>query len=215
MKWSQFLLIDYLFLDKNTCNFCQSEYIYKYGLCRDCYEKLDYVDNKFLLGDYETHAIYFYNEFFKKLIGLYKFERKTEFSRVLSEMVYNYGIEKNLFDVDYILPSPSSKKTLINRGFDHIRMITDDFIDQINPIYLDEFIKIKDTKAQHDLSKEDRSKNLIGAFKLDKDLTGKSVLIIDDLVTTGNTSLEIIKVLEKSNVKDIKILALASERRVL
>ena len=209
------MLIDYLFLDKNTCNFCQSEYIYKCGLCRDCYENLDYVDNKFLLGDYETHAIYFYNEFFKKLIGLYKFERKTEFSRGLSEMVYNYGIEKNLFDVDYILPSPSSKKTLINRGFDHIRMITDDFIDQINPTYLDEFIKIKDTKAQHDLGKEDRTKNLIGAFKLDKDLTGKSVLIIDDLVTTGNTSLEMIRVLERANVKDVKILALASERRVL
>lgn len=215
MKWRKSLLIDYLFLDKNTCNFCQSEYIYKYGLCRDCYEKLDYVDNKFLLGDYECHAIYFYNEFFKKLIGIYKFERRTEFSRILSDIVYDYGMEKNLFDVDYILPSPSSRKTLIYRGFDHIRMITDDFIDKINPIYLDEFKKIKDTKAQHDLGKEDRTKNLIGAFKLDKDLTGKSVLIIDDLVTTGNTSLEMIRVLERANVKDIKILALASEKRVL
>ncbi|WP_311492337.1 phosphoribosyltransferase family protein, partial [uncultured Anaerococcus sp.] len=70
-------------------------------------------------------------------------------------------------------------------------------------------------KAQHDLGKEDRTKNLLGAFKLDKDLTGKSVLIIDDLVTTGNTSLEMIRVLERANVKDIKILALASEKRVL
>ncbi len=130
-------------------------------------------------------------------------------------MVYEYGKRKNLFNVDYILPSPSSRGTLINRGFDHIRMITDDFIDKIKPTYLDDFIKIKDTKAQHDLGKEDRSKNLIGAFKLDKDLTGKSVLIIDDLVTTGNTSLEMIKVLEEANVKEVKILALASERRVL
>ena len=124
-------------------------------------------------------------------------------------------MKKNLFDVDYILPSPSSRVTLINRGFDHIRMITDDFIDKIKPSYLDDFKKIRDTRAQHDLGKEDRSKNLIGAFRLDKDLTGKSVLIIDDLVTTGNTSLEMIKVLEEANVKEVKILALASERRVL
>ncbi len=130
-------------------------------------------------------------------------------------MVYDYGIKKNLFDCDYILPSPSSRKTLINRGFDHIRLITDDFIDKIKPVYLDDFIKVKDTRAQHDLGKEARSTNLIGAFRLDKDLTGKSVLIIDDLVTTGNTSLEMIRVLEQANVKDIKILALASERRVL
>lgn len=215
MKWSLFLLIDYLFLDQNTCTFCQSEYIYKYGLCRDCYDRLDYVDNKFLIGDYECYSIYFYDEFLKKLIGLYKFERRTEFSRIFAKIIYSYGMKKNLFDVDFILPSPSSKGTLIKRGFDHIRMITDDFIDKIKPTYLDDFKKIRDTKAQHDLGKEDRSKNLIGAFKLDKDLTGKSVLIIDDLVTTGNTSLEMIKVLEKANVKEVKILALASERRVL
>ena len=209
------MLIDYLFLDKNTCSFCQSEYIYKYGLCRDCYDRLDYVDNRFLLTQYKCYAIYFYNEFFKAMIAKYKFERKTEFSRIFAEMIYDYGMDKNLFDVDYILPAPSSKKTIINRGFDHIRMITDDFIGKISPTYLDEFEKIKDTKAQHDLGKEARSKNLIGAFSLKKDLTGKSVLIIDDLVTTGNTSLEMIKVLEEKNVKEVKILALASEKRVL
>ena len=94
-------------------------------------------------------------------------------------------------------------------------MITDDFIDKINPVYLDGFKKIKNTKAQHKLDRDARSKNLLGAFSLETDLTGKSVLIIDDMVTSGETSLEIIKVLEKSNVKDIKILALASEKRVL
>lgn len=215
MKWSSFLLIDYLFLDENTCNFCHSEYIYKYGLCRDCFDKLDYVDNRFLVGSYDCYVIYFYNEFMKRIIGKYKFERKTEFSKIFSKIIYDYGNEKNLFDVDFILPSPSSRETLINRGFDHIRMITDDFIDKINPVYLEGFKKIKDTKAQHELDRQARSKNLLDAFTFERDLTGKSVLIIDDMVTTGNTSLEIIKVLEKSNVKDIKILALASEKRVL
>ena len=209
------MLIDYLFLDENTCNFCHSEYIYKYGLCRECFDKLDYVDNRFLVGSYDCYVIYFYNELMKSIIGKYKFERKTEFSKIFSKIIYEYGRDKNLFDVDFILPSPSSRKTLINRGFDHIKMITDDFIDKINPVYLDGFKKIKNTKAQHELDRDARSKNLLGAFSLETDLTGKSVLIIDDMVTTGETSLEIIKVLEKSNVKDIKILALASEKRVL
>lgn len=209
------MLIDYLFLDENTCNFCHSEYIYKYGLCRECFDKLDYVDNRFLVGSYDCYVIYFYNEFMKSIIGKYKFERKTEFSKIFSKIIYEYGRDKNLFDVDFILTSPSSRKTLINRGFDHIKMITDDFIDKINPVYLDGFKKIKNTKAQHELDRDARSKNLLGAFSLETDLTGKSVLIIDDMVTTGETSLEIIKVLEKSNVKDIKILALASEKRVL
>lgn len=209
------MLNKFLFLDSNTCNLCKEEFIYDYGLCRSCFDKLDYVDNEFLIGTFKTHVIYFYDEFFKRLIGLYKFERKTEFSRIFSKMVYDYGVDKNLFDTDYILPAPSSKKTLVRRGFDHIRMITDDFIDKIEPVYLDDFKKIKDTKAQHDLSRDERAVNLKDAFYLPRDLTGKSVLIIDDLITTGSTSLEIIKTLEEKNVRDIKILALASERRVL
>ena len=215
MKWSLFLLIDYLFLDSNKCNYCQEEFIYRYGLCKDCFDKLDYVDNSFLIGDYLAYSIYFYNEFFKKIIGLYKFERKTEFSRIFSQMLYDYGSYKSLFDVDYILPSPSSEKTLINRGFDHIRMLTDDFIEKVNSIYLDDFVKVKNTKAQHNLGKEERMTNLRDAFSFDRDLSGKSVLIIDDIITTGNTSREIIKVLEKAKVKDIKILVLASEKRVI
>lgn len=209
------MLIDYLFLDNNKCNFCQEEFIYKYGLCKDCFDKLDYVDNQFLIDDYEAYSIYFYNEFFKRLIGLYKFERKTEFSRIFSKMLYEYGSNKSLFDVDYILASPSSDKTLINRGFDHIRMITDDFIGKIKPVYLDGFIKVKNTKAQHNLGKEERMTNLVDAFSFVGDLSGKKVLIIDDIITTGNTSKEMIKVLKKANVADIKILVLASERKVL
>lgn len=215
MKWSLYLLIDYLFLDKNKCNLCQEEFVYRYGLCKDCFDKLDYVDNSFLIDDYPAYSIYFYDKFFKKLIGLYKFERKTEFSRIFSKMFYDYGTYKALFDVDYILPSPSSEKTLINRGFDHIKMITDDFIDKISPDYLKDFRKVKNTKAQHNLGKEERLTNLADAFSFDGDLSGKKVLIIDDIITTGNTSKEMIKVLEKANVKDIIILALASERKVL
>lgn len=215
VKWRLSLLIDYLFLDENKCNFCQEEFIYKYGLCKNCYDKLDYVDNKFLIDDYEAYSIYFYNDFFKRLIGLYKFERKTEFSRIFSKMLYEYGSYKSLFDVDYILPSPSSDKTIINRGFDHIKMITDDFIEKIPPVYLDGFKKVKNTKAQHNLDKEERMTNLSDAFSFDNDLSGKKVLIVDDIITTGNTTKEMIKVLKRANVANIKILVLASERKVL
>ena len=94
-------------------------------------------------------------------------------------------------------------------------MITDDFIGKIKPVYLDGFIKVKNTKAQHNLGKEERMTNLVDAFSFNGDLSWKKVLIIDDIITTGNTSKEMIKVLKKANVADIKILVLASERKVL
>lgn len=207
-------MIDLLFLDKNTCYRCKENEIVHHYLCGDCLKKLDYVANKFPLGDYQAHAVYFYNEPMKKLIADYKFDRNTALAKVFASILYDYGRVNNLFDVDYILPSPSSKKTLNTRGFDHIKMITDYFIGETGVKYLEGFKKIKNTQAQHKLGKEDRAINLKGAFENQYDLTGKSVLLIDDLITTGNTALEMIRVLEKSNIKELTVLAISSEHRV-
>lgn len=207
-------MINFLFLDKNICYFCKQNKIVAHFLCKDCLKKLDYVANKFNLDNYDAHAVYFYNEAMKKLIGDYKFNRNTSLAKVFASIIYDYANVNNLFDCDYILPSPSSKSTINKRGFDHIKTITDHFIKVTGCEYLSEFKKIKNTKAQHNLNKEDRAYNLKNAFFCEKDLTGKSVLLIDDLITTGNTAMEIIKVLENCNIKEVRVLAITSERRV-
>lgn len=207
-------MIDFLFLDKNLCYSCKKNEIIAHFLCKDCLKKLDYVANKFLIDKYNAHAVYFYNESMKNLIADYKFNRNTSLSKVFASIIFDYARINNLFDCNYILPSPSSIATLNNRGFDHIKMITDHFINKVPCEYLYDFKKIKNTQAQHNLGKEDRAYNLIDAFSFNQDLTGKSVLLIDDLITTGNTAMEIIKVLEKSNIKEVTVLSITSERRV-
>lgn len=214
MRWRIWVMIDLLFLDKNMCYSCKENEIVAHFLCKDCLRKLDYVANKFLVDGYKAHAVYFYNDLMKKLISDYKFNRNTSLAKVFASMIYDYGTINKLFDCDYILPSPSSKVTLNHRGFDHIKMITDHFINDVSCKYLEDFKKIRNTKAQHNLNKEDRADNLLDAFSYNEDLTGKSVLLIDDLITTGNTALEIIKVLENNNIKEVKVLAITSERRV-
>ena len=56
--------------------------------------------------------------------------------------------------------------------------------------------------------------NLKNSFVFDGDLTGKKVLIFDDIITSSNTIKEIIRTIEKANPKNIEILALASSHRV-
>lgn len=207
-------MINLLFLDKNKCYMCKEEEIAAHYLCKNCLKKLDYVANKFKIESYDAHAVYFYNAYMKKMIGDYKFNRNTSLSKVFASILYDYGMVNNLFLCDYILSSPSSQKTINYRGFDHIKMITDLFIDKTNCEHLKGFYKIKNTKAQHKLGKEDRASNLNGAFVCNKDLTEKRVLLIDDLITTGFTALEIINCLEKSNVKEVVVLSITSEHRV-
>lgn len=210
-------MIDFMFLDRGVCYSCKSEKISKFYLCESCLNKLDFVDNKFKISGCETHSIYFYNKFIANMISEYKFNRNTSLFRVFGSMVEAYIEETNgfLLDCDYILPVPSTRKTINKRGFDHIKFICDYFIKKYDKKYLNDFEKIKDTKSQHTLALEDRLHNLRGAFKCNKNLNGESVLVFDDIITSGNTVKEIIKELEKSGAGEIQILCLTSSHKVI
>lgn len=205
-------MIDLLFLDRGICYACQRNPISKYNLCQDCLDKLDYLANEFKVSGNTCYSIYFYNDFMKRLIGSYKFNRNTSLADTFARMAVDFIREKSLTDFDYILASPSSRKTLNYRGFDHIGLIVDYISRQLNIKKLDNFKKIKNTKAQHTLTKEERIDNLSGAFSLDMDIEGARVLLVDDLITTANTVLEIIKELKKRKASEVVSLAIASER---
>lgn len=205
---------DFLFLDDDLCLFCKEEEKEKYFLCESCLNKLDFVDNEFEILGHRARVLYFYNPFIASLIGDYKFNRNTSFYKVFGQMVFSYIKEKSMDNFDYILTTPSSKSVLKNRGFDHVKLICDHFINKTNMEYLGNFKKIKNTKAQHQLSREDRAKNLKNSFTFEGDLTGKNILIFDDIITSSNTVKEIIRTIEKANPNKIEILALASSHRV-
>ena len=207
-------MIDFLFLDEGICYSCKKEEIYKYHLCQKCLDKLDYIGNSFKLSDNICYSLYFYNDFMKKLIADYKFNRNTCLKDVFSDMLYSFLVDNDLTDFDYILASPSSRKTVNKRGFDHIKLIVDSFSDKLEIRGLDEFKKVKNTKSQHTLNRLERNENLKGAFSLDKDINGSRILLIDDLITTGNTALEIIKELKKRGASEVVTLAICSERSV-
>ena len=64
--------------------------------------------------------------------------------------------------------------------------------------------RIKDTKPQYKLNKTERMKNLSNAFKINKqNYSGKTILILDDICTTGATFEEIINELAKNDITDI------------
>lgn len=66
--------------------------------------------------------------------------------------------------------------------------------------------KIRKTEKQHKLSAEERKTNLIGAFEAIEDLSGKTVLLIDDICTTGSTISECSKALLDKGAAKILVL---------
>lgn len=61
-------------------------------------------------------------------------------------------------------------------------------------------VKLADTPAQHTLSAEERARNAAGAYALRRplDLTGRTVLVVDDVVTTGSTAAALVDCLRRA-----------------
>jgi len=63
------------------------------------------------------------------------------------------------------------------------------------------------------LSKKERFANISGAFEVNKkylkEISGKNILLIDDIFTTGSTLNECAKMLKKAGAAEVNILAIA------
>lgn len=66
---------------------------------------------------------------------------------------------------------------------------------------------------QKPLSAENREKNVAGAFYYEGDLTEKTVILIDDIISTGSTVRECIRVLKSNGANRVIVLVLAVNQR--
>ena len=69
------------------------------------------------------------------------------------------------------------------------------------------------TRPQVGLSHEERARNLEGAFEVIQSVEGNSVLLIDDVLTSGGTARECASVLKKAGAIEVGIYTFAAERR--
>ena len=66
------------------------------------------------------------------------------------------------------------------------------------------FQKIKETEHQsHSQSRQERIKNLVGCFSADQRVSGKYIILVDDVVTTGSTLSEARTSLLSANARDV------------
>ena len=74
-----------------------------------------------------------------------------------------------------------------------------------------QLIKIKRTAPQTSLVAADRRKNLKGVFKVARDhgIKGKTVLLVDDVYTTGSTLNECSLALLKAGASEVRALTIA------
>ena len=202
------LLLDWIFPTK--CPICRA--LSTVCPCEDCLQSLS-PDNieydrptSFLDG---ARAIYRYQSLTVDLVQLLKYQRQTNLSHWMAAQIKG-AYDNWLLDVDYIVPVPVHRTRLAWRGFNQSHLLCTDLPE--HKIIFD-LVRMKRTRAQFRLSPLQRQQNLVGAFMCNRDLKGKKILLIDDVITTGATAHECAKVLKESGAIWVGLLTFAGTPR--
>lgn len=105
---------------------------------------------------------------------------------------------------DFLLPMPLHPGRLKERGFNQSLEIAKPISRWLDiPLAADACRRTRDTPPQAGLKLRERRRNIRGAFACDLDLSGKSVAVLDDVMTTGATLEELSRALRRRGAATI------------
>ena len=199
-------LIDLIYRKK--CYFCgNSKYSLK--MCPKCYEKLEFSDfdaNRIIDG-IDIFCAGIYTKELQKLIRGLKYHRQKDLAFYQAKFMYEYFknidiLQNKEFE---IVAVPLHSKRVKKRKYNHMELVCEEFSKLSGfECNFDLIIRIKDTKPQYKLNRKQRLENLSNAFEVNKEFyKGKTLLILDDICTTGSTFEEMIKELNNIGITDI------------
>lgn len=110
-----------------------------------------------------------------------------------------------------LIPVPLHKSRQRSRGYNQAQVLAGKLSDLTGiPVLADWIVRARKTAPMKDLSAQERQNNLKRAFKIRRnDVKLSTVIIIDDIYTTGSTMDAMCRELKKAGVEHIYFLALA------
>ncbi len=176
-------------------------------MCSECYNTLDFLPvrvNRIIDGK-KVFCAGIYSKNLQKLIRGLKYHNQPDLAFYLAKFMAEYFVkitDKNDFEV---VPVPIYPKREKKRKYNHMNLVGEEFCKlTANEFNKNLIQRIKDTKPQYKLKRNERMQNLSNAFKVNKEYyKGKTVLLIDDICTTGSTFEEMIKELNKNGITDV------------
>lgn len=216
------------FLLPSCCFFCKAQLCERSLLCDPCYLKLSWIENfcifcsDFWEGDQtnfcptcrkknifsEVFCLFRYAHPIDKKILKMKLGKDLFCARFFGDLMAEKLLSKNLLEnsVDAIIPVPTHSSRLRKRGFNQALEIAKPLSQKLGiPLMWDACKKIKETHSQTKLDIVGRRKNLRNAFSVEKNLSGKTVVIVDDVLTTGSTAQILAETLRKHGVRKIHL----------
>lgn len=219
---------DNLFPEKMRCLMCDFE-IFEGELCSDCLKSLSFNDGEVCPKCGRQTA--------KSEICIECKANMPPYNRALSPLVYENGsvelvgafkngrpyIAKYLSSLmvakwrdipkaDGIVCVPMTDRALRDRGYNQSELLAKELSAAIGvPVLREAIVKVQDTPAQKELTRAERLKNLRAGFKADKkQVKGKTLIVIDDVMTTGATAESMAQTLKNAGACAVFVVTAAS-----
>ncbi|MEE8171405.1 MAG: ComF family protein [Alphaproteobacteria bacterium] len=219
------------------CGACDASVDVPGRLCADCWSKVGFIVAPYCAGcgtpfeiEAETGALcaaclrappayrraraaILYRSVGRDLILALKMADRTWIAPALGGWMASAGAEL-LRDADLIAPVPLHRWRLLSRRFNQSALLAATVSRESGTAWIaDLLIRARATKSQARLSANERHKNVQGAFRLRKRhvklVRGKSILLVDDVITTGATAEACVHTLLRSGAAAVDVLTLA------
>jgi competence protein ComFC len=202
-----------------NCLLCNNEFLEKPSwqslfvlknpqvICVKCQSKFERAENKDYLEEWKGTkfegaldsliSIYNYNDFMKDVLHQYKFLQDVELAKIFREDFVHLKVEKAM-----IVPIPMHLEKLKERTFAQV----DELLIAANIPFTQALQKSVNT-TQGKKSKLERTQSEI-LFTVTENIEGKSILLVDDLYTTGTTLHHAAYVLKQAGASKVRGLTL-------
>lgn len=158
-------------------------------------------------------AVWSYEDMVRKALLDYKFNGKQHYSAIFGRALADKITGEFPGQYDLITYVPVSFRRKLKRGYDQVHLLAKAVARELGKKPASTLKKIRHNRAQSSLEdRRLRSQNVKGVYTV-KDpglIAGKSILLIDDIITTGSTIAECARVLLAAGAAEVLCIAVAA-----
>ncbi len=201
-----------------VCEECRAEALRKrtmYGQCQCCHSFGVYSDHCHSCRDWPNYLVgnaapWPHQDGWQQAILDFKFRNMPWLADALAAELAPM-LPKGY---DLLVPVPLHPKRMRERGYNQSELLVKALSKQIGIDWKDCLCRVRNTPHQTGMNRAQRLQNLDGAFDLraKSDVTGKRVILVDDVFTTGTTIRQCAKVLHQHGAIKVLGATLASGR---
>ncbi len=185
------------YLGKNVCFKCGKPVKEEQEYCHDCQTK----PHEFTQG----RAVFPY-EYIRSSLYRFKYADRREFASFYAKTIAGQlAGQKGLWQPQALIPVPLHKRKQKERGYNQAQLVAEKLGKFWNlPVLEHLVLRTRYTRPMKTVGGTQRQNNLKKAFKLGtNDVKLKSIIIIDDIYTTGSTIDAVAKVCKEAGIRDI------------